>query len=258
MLSFALSARCEVLTFSLATWVLEEESQFVVKRLIGWSRGSAERIGINFINLGWRRSGELSANFSADSSSEFFPRIFQPCFSRVSGLPPKDLRPKFTSRIVGIPLQLRRIVGIALQLQLSEPKHFSRRFSAYGEPGDQHWMSAGHTTSFMMHKLAALVCQGRRSRAVSQRSKNRKVSVTPPRSNFQARKTNPNLNFWARIFSGGVGVFHTKGWGPKSSVCPSKPGKSNFLGGISRDFAGISRGCPKSLRKKSFGSIFVP
>ena len=61
---------------------------------------------------------------------------------------------------------------------------------------------------------------------------------------------NPNLNFLVRIFSGGVGVFHVKGWGPKSSVCPSKPGKPNFFGGISRDFAGISRRCPKSLRKK--------
>ena len=49
-----------------------------------------------------------------------------------------------------------------------------------------------------------------------------------------------------------------KGWGPKRSVCPSKPGKSNFLGGISRDFAGISRRCPKSLRKKSLCSSFVP
>ena len=43
-----------------------------------------------------------------------------------------------------------------------------------------------------------------------------------------------------------------KGWGPKSSVCPSKPGQSNFFGGVSRDFAGISRGHPKSLRKKRF------
>ena len=49
-----------------------------------------------------------------------------------------------------------------------------------------------------------------------------------------------------------------KGWGPKSSIRPSKPRESNFLGGISRDFAGISRGRPKSLRKKSLGSIFVP
>ena len=36
-------------------------------------------------------------------------------------------------------------------------------------------------------------------------------------------------------FPGGVGVFHMKGWGPKSSVCPSKPGKSNFFDGICRD-----------------------
>ena len=32
----------------------------------------------------------------------------------------------------------------------------------------------------------------------------------------------------------------------------------NFLGGISRDFAGISRGRPKSLRKKSLCSTSVP
>ena len=74
----------------------------------------------------------------------------------------------------------------------------------------------------------------------------------------EARKRNPNLNFLVRIFSGGVGFFHVKGWGAKSSVCPSKPGKSNFFGGISRDFAGISRRCPKSLRKTSLCSIFVP
>ena len=60
-----------------------------------------------------------------------------------------------------------------------------------------------------------------------------------------------NPNFWVRISSAGVGVFHVKGgWGPKNSVCPSKPGKPNFFGGISRDFAGVSRRCPKSQRKK--------
>ena len=51
--------------------------------------------------------------------------------------------------------------------------------------------------------------------------------------------------------SGGVGVFHVKGWGPKSLVCPSKPGKSNFFGGISRR-------CPKSLRKKVCVQFLVP
>ena len=34
--------------------------------------------------------------------------------------------------------------------------------------------------------------------------------------------------FWGPL----VWVYHAKGWGPKSSVCPSQPGKSNFLGGI--------------------------
>ena len=75
----------------------------------------------------------------------------------------------------------------------------------------------------------------------------------------QAWKTNPNLNFWARISSSGVVVFHTKGLGPKSSVCPSKKtGKSNYFGGISRNFAGISRGRPKSLRKKVWVQFSFP
>ena len=71
-------------------------------------------------------------------------------------------------------------------------------------------------------------------------------------------KKEPKPKLLSPIFSGGVGVFHVKGWGPKSSVCPSKPRESNFFGGISRDFAGISRKRPKSLRKKCLGSILVP
>ena len=33
---------------------------------------------------------------------------------------------------------------------------------------------------------------------------------------------------FGRISSGGLRVSHVKGWGPKSSVCPSKPRKPNF------------------------------
>ena len=76
------------------------------------------------------------------------------------------------------------------------------------------------------------------------------VLAAHPRGKIQGGKKNPNPNFLVRIFSSGVGVFHVTGWGPKSSIRPSKPGKSNFLGGVSRDFAGISRGRTKSLRKK--------
>ena len=68
-----------------------------------------------------------TANFrkiAGEFLSEFWWRIFQPCFPRVSGHP-KHSRPKFTSRIVGIPLQFH----------FFEPKIYSRRFSADG--GDQ-------------------------------------------------------------------------------------------------------------------------
>ena len=93
-----------------------------------WGRGSAERICGNFF-LAWRILGELPANFSANFDCRFFLQIFRPCFSTVSGLPPKNSRPKFTPEIVAIPLQFHFL----------EPKMFSRRFSAYG--GDQKFRS---------------------------------------------------------------------------------------------------------------------
>ena len=58
-----------------------------------------------------------------------------------------------------------------------------------------------------------------------------------------------------------------KGWGPKSSVCLSKPTENQtFFGGISRDFAGISRKpksrdipeAPETFEKKMFGFNFWP
>ena len=76
---------------------------------------------------------------------------------------------------------------------------------------------------------------------------------------FQARKRNPNLNFLVRIFSGGGVVFHVKGWGPKSSVCLSKPRKIKVfwrdIPGFCWDIPGRAR---KAWEKKSLCSILVP
>ena len=99
---------------------------FRKRSYIGWSRRYAERIWGEFFILVRRILGKLPANFSANFDGEFWKRIFRPCFSRFSGHP-KNSRPKFTSRIVGIPLQFHFL----------EPKIYSRRFSAY--VGDQHW-----------------------------------------------------------------------------------------------------------------------
>ena len=64
----------------------------------------------------------------------------------------------------------------------------------------------------------------------------------------QARKRNPVLNFLVRIFSGGV---------PREGVGAKKLGMSLetretklFFCGISRDFAGISRRCPKKFENR--------
>ena len=48
-----------------------------------------------------------------------------------------------------------------------------------------------------------------------------------------------------------------KGWGPKSSACPSKLRENKLFGGISRDFAGISR-CQKFQKEKTFVFDFWP
>ena len=65
---------------------------------------------------------------------------------------------------------------------------------------------------------------------------------------FSAKTSMTRRVLWVvsvRISSGGVGFFHVKRWGPKSSVCPSKPRESKVFSGISWDFAGISRGAQK-------------
>ena len=80
-------------------------------------------------------------------------------------------------------------------------------------------------------------------------------SSTPPF--HQGQKRNPNPNFLVRIFSGGVGVFHGKGWGPKSSVCPSKPGKVKLF---ERDIPGFCRDIlevPEMFEKKNLRSILA-
>ena len=72
------------------------------------------------------------------------------------------------------------------------------------------------------------------------------------KNEFQARKRNPNPNLLARIFSGGEGVFHMKGWGLQN------PGKQNVLVGCLGCLAGYPGGARKVCEKKSLCSIFGP
>ena len=68
-------------------------------------------------------------------------------------------------------------------------------------------------------------------------------------SSLREEKRNPDPNFAVRISSGGVGVFHVKGWGPKSWVCPSKPRETKLFGGICRDLPGYPGGARKVREK---------
>ena len=69
-------------------------------------------------------------------------------------------------------------------------------------------------------------------------------------------------DFWIRIPPGGVGVFHAKGWWPKSSCPPSKVCLPWFSRRGIWDVPGILAGCPgplgvfRKLVQKKFMRIF--
>ena len=74
---------------------------------------------------------------------------------------------------------------------------------------------------------------------------------------FQARKTQTQTS-WSGYPLVGWGVKNVKGWGPKSSVCPSKPGKPNFLGRMPGILPGYPRVARKVWKNKSLCSILIP
>ena len=63
-----------------------------------------------------------------------------------------------------------------------------------------------------------------------------KINFLGPETVVREEKGSQTQTFRSGISSGGVGLFHVKEWGPKSSVCPSKPRETKFCGGISWDF----------------------
>ena len=72
------------------------------------------------------------------------------------------------------------------------------------------------------------------------------------------KKKEPKPNFLVWIFSGGVAVFHVKGWGPKSSVCSFET-QGNQI--IWRDIPGFCQdipGAPEKFEKQKLCSICVP
>ena len=81
---------------------------------------------------------------------------------------------------------------------------------------------------------------------------------------FRQEKRAQRLTFWVRRPPGGVGVFHAKGWWPKSSCPPSKvclPWVSRRGTGTSQEFCRDIPdpwGCSESLCKKSSCAFFVP
>ena len=96
------------------------------------------------------------------------------------------------------------------------------------------------------------------------RKKTENLPVGPEPRFHQAEKRAQRLTFWVRRRPGGVGVFHSKGWWPKTSYPPSKV----CLPWVSKrgiwDVPGILLGCPgplgvfKKLVQKNFVRIFVP
>ena len=72
-----------------------------------------------------------------------------------------------------------------------------------------------------------------------------------PQTQARKKKKSTKINFLGRRLSGGVGVFHAKGWGSKSSRPPSKVCFPWVSREGSWDILGVLPGCPgPSLCKK--------
>ena len=65
----------------------------------------------------------------------------------------------------------------------------------------------------------------------------------------EEKATQKTKLFGPDIFGWG-GVSHAKGWGPKSSVCPSKPRETNFWAGYPGTFARDVPRAPEKFEKK--------
>ena len=76
-------------------------------------------------------------------------------------------------------------------------------------------------------------------------------------SEEKGTQTVETQTFWSGYLRLAVGVFHVKGWGPKSSVCPSKPRETKLLAAYPGTFAGISRQkIPNPLLNTINSSVF--
>ena len=80
------------------------------------------------------------------------------------------------------------------------------------------------------------------------------VPGVPGKRDRKARKRNPNLNFLVRMFSGGVGVFHVKGWGPKKFGLSLKTRETKLFW---RDLPGCCRDIPEVPKKFEIKKVCV-
>ena len=71
---------------------------------------------------------------------------------------------------------------------------------------------------------------------------------------FKKEKGSQAQTFGSGYFRVGWGVFHVKGWGPKSSACPSKPRETKLFGRdrVFPEFCRDIPGVPGKFEKKKF------
>ena len=96
-----------------------------------------------------------------------------------------------------------------------------------------------------------LLAQSRDATAICDTTRIAQPQIASDAKTFRQEKRAQRLSFWVRRPPGGVGVFHAKGWWPKTS-CPREI----------RDVPGILPGCPgplavfKKFVQKNFVRIF--
>ena len=136
---------------------------------------------------------------------------------------------------------------------------FSEKASATARIRQKYVKNASEMRQKCVRMGLVLLRKEEHPKCVRHPSKLRQKCVKNARNTFGGEHLLDDTDFWVRRPPGGVGVFHSKGWWPKTSCPPSKVclpwvfegrnlGCPGIFVGMSRTLGGVQKVCTKKVR----------